>query len=174
MTPKPFLVHTEYQLIVQLLTVYIHQLKSVAVSESVTDCHEQNESVTDCHERSESVTCHERVRTPCWVRNVANFVQFWLVPGTKFELDLITRIASITNKFKLICINHISYRPLLGWVMPVVTLGWAPGVQVQVGSPNSSPLVLPSPSESIWQSVASHFCTERRRQQLTHCYLLLY
>ena len=36
-----------------------------------------------------------------------------------------------------------------GWDRPALNLGAVPGVQVQSGSPNSAPFVIPSPSESI-------------------------
>jgi hypothetical protein len=40
---------------------------------------------------------------------------------------------------------------------PIGVLGaGAPSCQVQPGSPNSSPFVLPSPSESLLQRVADH------------------
>merc|ERR1719297_47982 len=42
-----------------------------------------------------------------------------------------------------------------GWVMPSVISGVSPRVHTQLGSPSSSPLVLPSPSESILQMISS-------------------
>lgn len=44
-----------------------------------------------------------------------------------------------------------------GWEMPVVLEGFVPGVHTQDGSPSSSPLVMPSPSLSAWQSAVLHW-----------------